>query len=140
MSVLKKFVKWFLYITTGILIVTCIIFALYDADALPKNTLWHILLSGFLTTGVTVLFCPEETGSKWRTSVGVILHYISLCVVMVVCGNWFGWIRFDLPGIALMFGAVAVVYLISFITYYIVDMKQAEAINQRLKEKYGDEE
>lgn len=95
MSVLKKFIRWFLYITTGILIVTCIIFALYDEEALPKNTLWHILLSGFLTTGVTVLFRPEEVSSKRRTIIGAILHYISLCVVMIICGKWFGWIQFN---------------------------------------------
>lgn len=140
MNILKKFVKWLSYIITGILIVCSIIFAMEGEETLPKNTLWQILLSGVLTTGVTLLFSCDETNSKRKLVIGIIFHYITLCAVMLVCGRWFGWLSWNLPGIIMMLGAVAVVYLISFISHYIVDMKQAEEINQKLKEKYGDEE
>lgn len=140
MSILKKFARWFLYITTAILIVTSILFELYGVEALPKNTLWQILVAGFLTTLVTVLFSVEEITGKKRLIVGVFLHYVALCVVMIVCGNWFGWLSLNLPGILMMVICVAIVYSIVYVSYYLIDRKQAEKINQKLKEKYGDEE
>lgn len=136
MSILKKFVKWFLYITIAILIVTSIIFTIDGTECLPKATLWQILLSGFLTTLVTLIFSLEEKSSIFRH----ILHYAVLSAVMIVCGNWFGWLNLSVAGIGMMLISVAVVYLIAFGVYYIVDMRQAEKINQKLKEKYGDEE
>lgn len=139
MNIIKNFVKWFLYIATGILIVTSVIFWIYDGDYLPKYTLWHILLSAFLTTFVTVIFSLDNCNSKKELWLRIIFHYLSLCAVMIVCGNWFGWMHLDFAGIFMMMGAVGAVYLISFVTHYILDLKQAEKINQRLKEKYGDE-
>lgn len=132
-------IKWFLYITTGVLIVTAIIFTLIGMETIPTDTLWKVLLSGFLTTVVTMLFYPKEEGAKKTILISYILHYIMLCIVMIICGSWFGWIIFGLQGILLMAGAVAVVYLISFSAYMIVDRKQADEINKRLKEKYSEE-
>lgn len=40
----------------------------------------------------------------------------------------------------MMLAAVAVVYLLTFMAHYVIDIKQAEKINQKLKEKYGDKE
>ncbi|MBQ7775681.1 MAG: DUF3021 family protein [Lachnospiraceae bacterium] len=137
MRVLSDAIKWFLYITTGVVIVTAIIFTLVGMEEIPTNTLWKILLSGFLTTIVTVLFKPDEEGIRPGS---FLLHYIALCAVMSVCGICFGWISFSLAGILFMAVAVAVVYLISFAAYMLVDRKQAEEINKLLKEKYSEEE
>lgn len=40
----------------------------------------------------------------------------------------------------MMLAAVAVVYLLTFMAHYVIDIKQAAKINQKLKEKYGDKE
>ena len=140
MKLLKKFLQWYLYITTGILIVTCICFAIDGVESLPKETLWQILLSGFLTTLVTLLFAIEDCIGWKKFIIKGVFHYLSLSAVMIVCGKWFGWLKLNAAGIIMMLIAVAVVYFIAFWTYYIVDMRQAEIINQRLKEKYGKEE
>ena len=34
--------------------------------------------------------------------------------------------------------SVAAVYGITFLIYYLIDLKQADEINQKLKEKYGE--
>ena len=59
---------------------------------------------------------------------------------MSFLGEWFGWIAFNPAGIGFMVIDVGIVYLLTFIAYYIIDFKQAGKINQKLKEKYGDEE
>ena len=140
MSFLGNGIRWFLYITTGVLLVTAIFFSLMGIETIPVNTLWKILLSGFLTTIVTILFCSKE-GKDGKNIVGsYIVHYMALCVVMSACGVWFGWIPFSWKGILFMAVAVACVYLICYGSYILVDKKQAEEINERLKEKYSEEE
>ena len=136
MELLREVFKWFLYITTGILIVTAIMFSLVGEETMPVNTLWKILLAGLLTTGVTVCFKPWK---NWGI-VGYICHYTALCVVMIVSGCLFGWMNFNLAGVLGMMIDVAVVYLIAFLTYWLIDLKQAEDINKRLQERYKDEE
>lgn len=140
MRVITDAIKWFLYITTGILFVCAINFAIEDGVAIPKNTLWQILLSGFLTSVVTVIFQPEETDGGKVACIKLLLHYVSLCLVMISCGIWFGWMKFNLPGILMMVISVAVVYLFASLFYYIIDIRQADAINKMLKDKYSEEE
>lgn len=140
MRVLKDFVKWFLYITMGILIVCAVNFQIADAESIPKETLWQILLSGFLTTGITVLLYPRNGSNKSTFWVEILAHYQALCIIMILCGYWFGWLDFDLGGIVMMVVSVAAVYGITFLIYYLIDLKQADEINQKLKEKYGERE
>lgn len=132
MSVIRNFIRWFQYITTGILIICAINFGLSDTDIIPMMTLWQILLSGFLTTLVTMLMYSGKRMSLIRCGI----HYFLLCAVMIPCGYWFGWLSLDAAGICMMALSVAAVYLLSVVVYYLIDLKQAEKINQRLKEKY----
>lgn len=140
MKKIADYVKWFLYITTGILIVCGVNMEMMGMDMIPLKTLWQILLSGFLTTAVTVLLLPTELAGKVETCVKFLLHYVSLCIVMILCGNWFGWLDLDFKGILMMVVSVAGVYLLAFAAYYLIELRQANRINQKLKEKYGDEE
>ncbi len=137
MRVLKDFIKWYFYITTGILFVVAGNLALVGAEKIPGNTLWQILISGFITTLVTVTLLPREGKSKVPEWFGIILHYLGLCVTMVISGYWFGWINLNPAGICLMMVSVALVYIIVFGVYYLLDVKQADEINRKLKEKYS---
>ncbi|MDE5908637.1 MAG: DUF3021 domain-containing protein [Lachnospiraceae bacterium] len=136
MKVFRDFIKWFSYITAGILVVCAVNFTLVGSGMIPTITLWQILLSGGLTTLVTMLLYPRANGKKSVVFVGCLLHYAVLCGVMIACGYWFQWLSLDAEGIVMMCLSVAGVYLLAFTAYYIVDLKQAEKINQRLKEKY----
>lgn len=139
MKNLGVFVKWFLYITVGIFLVCGIVYTLEGVQTVPVSIFGMILLSALLTTAVTVLFrCWEEDGNV-KIWVRIVLHYIMLCVVMSVLGMWFGWIERALSGIGKMIIYVGIVYLLAFGSYYIIDLKQADAINKKLQEKYGDE-
>lgn len=131
-------VKWYFYITTSILMVTAVIFALSGAESLPAETLWQIILSGALTTLITVVMFYIDS----KSMVGIILkyffHYVTLSAVMIPLGIWFGWLHANLPGIIMMLVCVAAVYLLVVGAYYVVDLRAARKMNQRLKEKYGE--
>lgn len=101
---------------------------------------WMILLSGFVTTLVTILFLPRESDRKGKSGIKFTLHYVALCVVMCFLWERFGWVEFNFTGIIGMAIKVGLVYFLAFMTYYIIDIKQASDINKRLQEKYGEEE
>ena len=139
MKIFSDFIKWFMYINTGILIVVAINFPLAGVDSMPINTLWKIMFSALVTTLVTVCFCPREE-RKVKMPLQYIVHYLTLCAVMIFVGSVFGWIRFNFGGIIMMMIDVALVYAIAFVVYYMLDIRQADVINKKLKEMYGDEE
>ena len=140
MKKILLFIKYFFYITTGILIVVALNFALSDEETLPRDTLWQILASGALTAAITAVLSPQDSRTFGGFAVKCALHYAALCVVMILCGHSFGWLSYDLGGIAMMALSVSLVYLFTFFSYYIMDRKQADDINRRLREKYRDEE
>lgn len=133
MKKISEYLKWYVYITTSILVVySIIILGIYKQETIPAGDLWRILLSGLLTTVVTVLFIKAELPKV----IYFVLHYFVLSTVMLVCGLLFGWIEWNIYGVLLMLGSVGVVYILSFITYYIIDLRCAADINKKLKEKY----
>lgn len=139
MKIISSFIKWYFYITTGILFVCAINITLSREENIPSNTLWKVLLSGFLTTAVTIGFLLRESDSKFVMIYRMILHYLALSIVMILSGRWFGWLEFDISGIVMMLLSVAVVYLLTFLVYYILDRKEAQEVNQKLNEKYHDD-
>lgn len=139
MKTLGNFIKWFLYITVGILIVCGVSYAIVGIEEVPVEVFGMIFLSAFVTTLATVLILPQEEDGKVKSCLKFVLHYIVLCVIMSVLGAQFGWIHFDAMGILAMSVDVGVVYALAFIAYYIIDVKQADEINKVLQEKYGDE-
>lgn len=139
MKIFSNFIKWFMYINTGILIVVAINFLLAGVDSMPINTLWNIMFSALVTTIVTMCFCPREE-RKVKMPLQYIVHYLTLCAVMIFVGSMFGWIHFNAGGVIMMMVDVALVYAIAFVVYYMLDIRQADVINKKLKEIYGDEE
>lgn len=140
MKKLAIFLKWFLYITTGIMIVCAINYTLAGEKSVTVNVFWKILFSSFMTTAVTLIFSPQREDKKNCVYGSWVIHYICLCVVMSFLGMWFGWIDFSFIGIGIMAADVGIVYFLTFVVYYIIDIKQADEINKVLQEKYGDDE
>lgn len=140
MKKIGDFIKWFCYIATSIAFVIACILNFYGKKQMPVAWLWEILFSAFLTTLITIGIACRNTETGLGTVSKYLLHYIALCVVMILCGNWFGWLSFNLSEIFMMLGAVAGVYLISISFYLIIDVRQANEINRKLKEKYDEKE
>lgn len=140
MDKIRDFLKCYLYITVGILIVIAISYAFSSEETVSADSFWQILLSGFLTTLVTVIFSPFREHIKVRIVAKFALHYVSLCLVMFICGSWFGWMTPNPAGAAIMMLDVGVVYLFVVAAVFLIDVSQAREINKRLQEKYGGEE
>lgn len=135
------FMDWFVIITTGILIVCSINFALFGEDNIPQITLWGILLSGFITTVVTIFFWNMRAARvRAAMIITMLLHYICLCGVMILFGPMFGWMTLRVPDICMMCLSVAAVYIFSFSIDYMQGKRQADEMNQKLKEKYSEED
>lgn len=139
MKKLHVFIQCFLAVTTGIVIIGAFNYA-SQPEALTRDTLWQILLSAGLCALATALFFPEENDGKVRIWIGIGLHFVSLCAIMVCCGRWFGWVGPNLLDAMTMVGYVVLVYAFTTGVSYLLEKKQADSINQALKEKYADEE
>lgn len=135
-----EFIRWFFYITTCVLFVCAANVWISGTEAVSAIMLWEILLTGLITSIVTVLLRPGERDSVRISIIKIIVHYLVLCGVMIVCGWWFDWMALNTRGIVMMMVSVAVVYLLVYSAGYWLDRKQADEINQRLKGKYRDQE
>ena len=136
MSRFQVFAECFVSVATGILVIAAITYSLQPAS--PSDiTLWQILLSAGLATLATVVFFPDEDASKLRINIGLVLHFISLCVIMIVCGRQFGWISPGfLPALA-MVGYVVIVYSFTAGVTYFISKREAALLNQQLKKKFA---
>lgn len=140
MKIIRNFIKWYVHITVGILIVVAINMTLFEVKYMPSNTLWKVLLSGFLTTIITIVICSKESNSKLEVLCQMIVHYVLLSAIMIIMGNWFGWLEFDIVGVFTMLASVAGVYLLTFFGYYVLDNREARKMNERLHKKYHNNE
>ncbi len=140
MRMFSNFVKWFLYITTGILVICGINYKLAGVETVTVDIFRKILFCGVVTTLATVLLLPKEEDGRTKSCIKFALHYVVLCTIMIPLGVWFGWIELHLTGIVTMMIDVGGVYLLSLGAHYFIDCKQADEINRMLKERYGDSE
>lgn len=140
----KRLLKWFLYIVPGVIVVCGIGYMLYGVEMIKVNVLWEILFSAFVTALATALmqigFSQPEEDNRVSPYFKLIIHYILLCVIMSFLGAWFGWVTFNIYGVLAMALYVGVVYFLTCAVYYIIDVKQADKINKKLREKFGDKE
>ncbi len=137
MKKVREFIFMFAVITTGIILICAIQFSLQNDGILNDNILWHILLAGALTAGATTLLLPSEECSKCRFILGIIVHFIVLCVIMVFVGVRFAWIPLCLEGVLGMVFCVAFVYAFTMIVTLISFQKEAKHVNQALQKKYN---
>ena len=135
MNFIKDILKFFTFITTGMVILFIIILLIQGDDGIYLSTLIEIPCAALVTSVLTVLLYPSEVRSKAVYLVRVLLHYLALCVVMVVCGILFGWIDFNVQGILLMVISVAAIYGFTFGVAYLTSKNDADALNRALKEK-----
>lgn len=143
MSKFQVFVQCFVTVATGSLVVAAVTYSLTPAT--PTDiTLWQILLSAGLCALPTALLFPPENAGKLRTRAGLGLHFVSLCVIMVLCGRWFGWVGPSVAEAAVMVGYVVLVYGFTFGVSFLLSKRETDEMNRQLRKKYiardGEEE
>lgn len=135
MRKIRTFIECFLTVTTAIVFIAACAYSSHP-EALTSMTLWQILLSAALCALSTALFFPDEYPGKVRFWVSIGLHFVSLCAIMIVCGRWFGWVGTTVLDAAVMVGYVMLVYAFTTGITYLLEVKQAAAIDRQLQEKY----
>ena len=135
MRYLTEIIKFFSFITTGIVILFIVIMLIQGDDGIHLSTLAEIPCAGLVTAAVTVLLYPNEVQSRKKYLLRVLLHYSVLCVIMITMGTLFGWIAPDAGGILLMLISVAVIYLFTFAVAYITSKNDADEMNRVLKDR-----
>lgn len=134
MKYISEFIKYFCFITTGILIISGITVVNYDE--IPPEICLQIVLSGAITALVTTIFLTGEPKSKKDMLCRMGLHYISLCVIMIIMSFSFGWMERSIGGAVSMIVSVAIVYIFTTIAYVFTSRKEVREINEALQKKY----
>lgn len=139
MNKIRSFVQCFITVATAILIIAAISYPSHPENLTP-DTLWQILLSAGLCALATALFFPEEDASKLRIRVGLVLHFISLCCIMILCGRWFGWVGPGFLDAAIMVVDVIIVYAFTTGITYFISRQEATQMNEQLKKKFAQDD
>ncbi len=135
MKFLKTFVNFFSTITLGILIVCTLNIYANGITQVPSLMLPQVLLAGFTTALVTTIIFSFDPRSKRAFLLTCAIHYIMLCIIMIVFGAWFGWIPLGLGGILTMVISVAAVYAFTFCLTFLLMKKEADALNKALEQR-----
>lgn len=138
MKYISEFIKYFCYITTGIVIVTGI--TVLPFGTIPADLLLQSVLAGLITALVTTFFLTGEPKSKKDMFLRFGLHYVSLCVIMVIIGFSFNWIPRDILGVIFMVASVGAVYIFTALSYMFTSQKEVKELNKALNEKYHNKE
>lgn len=134
MKYISEFIKYFCYITTGIVIVSGI--SVLQYEKINSITIIQTVLAGAITALVTTILLAGEPKSKKDILFRMGLHYILLCVIMVIIGFSFNWISKDIFGVIFMVISVGVVYVFVTISYVFTSRKEVNELNKALIEKY----
>lgn len=134
MKYIKEFIRWFITITTGVLLIFILNTMKYEY--IRSIYLWEIFGVSAVTSLITTVFFaidPKKVISKAVQILIVFLHYISLFVTMLFFGNSFGWITLDVRGVLTMAISVAGVYLCTAVLSLITGMQDAKRMNEALR-------
>lgn len=135
MKRIRAFIECFIAVTTGIVFIAAFAYS-SEPEALTPTTLRQILYSAALCALATALFFPQEYHSKVRFWTSTGLHFVSLCVIMIVCGRWFGWVGPSVWDALVMVGYVVLVYAFTTGVSYLLEVQQAAHMDRQLQEKY----
>lgn len=135
MRKIRTFIECFLAVTTGIVLIAAFAYR-STPEALTPDTMWQILLSAALCALATTVFFPDEYPGKVRFWIGIVLHFVSLCVIMIVCGRWFGWVGASVRETVAMVIYVVIVYAFTTGVTFLLEVKQAADMDRQLQEKY----
>lgn len=102
---------------------------------MPYLTLPQILLLGILCGAESelVMWWEERQAKGWGF-VHFVVHYVAVTATALVCGYFYGWYEVTVSGILLMCLTSLAIYMFTFYLKYLTGKKDAEAMNECLKE------
>lgn len=135
MKFITDLIRYFVYITTGILFVFITILLLNGGSGISLQALIEIPCAALATALVTVFIYSKEAVMKREFYIRIAVHYLLLCIIMVIFGTAFDWIGFDLAGVITIMISTAAVYAFTFAGTYLSSKSDAKKLNKALKSK-----
>lgn len=135
MKYVKAFISYFTAITTTVLALVGMLYAIDSTEFLSKALPFQILITAAATALVTTLILCREIRSRKQFLLLSALHYALLCGTMIGLGIWFRWMESSFVGIVKMAAYVAVVYVFVFLITYFSGKREADAINRIIMER-----
>lgn len=140
MRFLKDLLRNFAYVTTGTVIAFAVYTAITGVKDVPVIMVAEIPAAGFVTALIATVMLFKEQRTKKGIAAVTVLNYVFLSAAMVALGLLFGWIEFEIRQILLMLACVVFVYAFTVIISYFTLKKEADEINEALKNKFSDNE
>lgn len=140
MRFLKDLLRNFAYVTTGTVIAFAVYTAIIGVKEVPIIMVAEIPAAGLVTALIATAMLFKEQRTRKGTAAVTVLNYILVSAAMVALGLLFGWIEFEIKQILLMFACVVFVYAFTVIISYFTLKKEADEINEALKNKFSDNE
>ncbi|MCR5418404.1 MAG: DUF3021 domain-containing protein [Lachnospiraceae bacterium] len=138
---INDFLKWFLIINTGVMVVVGI--NLLGYDQITTLIIPQILACSFLTSLVTTAFFAYNPKKAITVPVRILLtcvHFLALCIIIMTLGVWFDWFSLTKGGVLLVVLSVAGVYFITAVISYILSRGEAREMTNALKNYREDNE
>lgn len=135
MRFITDLIRYFVYITTGILFVFIAMLLIEGGSGVSTQTLIRIPCAGLATALITAVIYSREAVKKKELYIRISIHYILLCITMIVLGTAFEWVNFDLAGVMTMVISTAAIYAFTFAGAYLSSKSEAEKLNKALKSK-----
>lgn len=136
---ISDFLKWFLIINTGIMLVVWV--CIFKYDSIWTSIIPQIFCASFLTSLVTTAFFSINTKKPMSVPIRVLLsiaHYLVLCVIIMTLGTLFNWFELSLSGCFTVILSVAAVYFITAVISYLLSKSEADEMTKALK-NFSDE-
>lgn len=135
MKFITDLIRYFVYITTGILFVFITILLLNGSSGISLQMLIEIPCTSLATALVTVLIISKETIMKREFYIRMAVHYLLLCLTVIFLGTTFGWIEFNISGVITIVISTAMVYAFTFAGTYLSSKSDAKKLNKALQSK-----
>lgn len=136
---ISEFIKWFLIINTGIMVIVWLNIRGYDS--IWTAIIPQIFGASFATSIVTTAFFSYNPRKPISVPLRILLvfgHYLVLCVIIMTLGNLFNWFDFSPEGCLVVILSVAGVYFIAAVISYLLSKGEADEMTNALK-NFGDE-
>ncbi|MBQ5330672.1 MAG: DUF3021 family protein [Oscillospiraceae bacterium] len=138
MKKLTSFLALFANITTGIVMVFIVVCLIFGYGSISMSMLISIPAASLITSLLTLLLFPNESGTRGKYFFGIFIHYAALWAVMTAYGIFCGWIDFDISGILTMAVSTAAVYIFTFAVSYLSSKRDADELNSALAARTAD--
>lgn len=140
MKFLKDLLRNFAYVTTGTVIAFAVYTAVIGVKEVPIIMVAEIPAAGLVTALIATAILFKEQRTRKGIIAVTVLNYMLVSAAMIALGILFGWIELEIKQILLMLACAVFVYAFTVIISYFTLKKEADEINEALKNKFSDNE